>query len=130
MFNFIERLRNKPESHRKAFALGAALVLTLVIFGVWMTAIFPNVVTLRGTVAQDGSRSDSFTSSDSTETTKVELAAPAEKRGTFTFITDLRVNMAQAFQAVKIQWNSLSNYLNNVEYESTEEVHVFPSDRR
>jgi hypothetical protein len=40
MEKFLERLRQKPESEKKAFALSLAFFITLIIFTVWATSLF------------------------------------------------------------------------------------------
>lgn len=39
MRKLINNLREKPEEHKKAVALGSAFVITLIILGVWITTL-------------------------------------------------------------------------------------------
>lgn len=39
MKNILHKLHQKPEHHRKSVALGVSLIITLMIFGIWATAL-------------------------------------------------------------------------------------------
>ena len=39
MTNLLNRLHEKPEHHRKAMALGVSFIVTLMIFGIWISAL-------------------------------------------------------------------------------------------
>ena len=39
MKNILHKLHEKPEHHKKAIALGASLAITLMILGIWISAL-------------------------------------------------------------------------------------------
>jgi hypothetical protein len=40
MFNYLEKIREKSENHRRSFAFGLSMAITAVIFTVWISVKF------------------------------------------------------------------------------------------
>ncbi len=101
MHKFIETLRGKSETYRRAVAFGVSLAVTLVIVGVWVTTVFPNAVSEQAVLAKN-----------SVEKTKI-------KQGP---VATFQRNFAQSFSAIKTQWSSFSDYLKATNYEAQNEL--------
>lgn len=74
----IENLRGRPEHHRRKVAISVSFLVTVIIFAVWATAIFPG---------------------GSMQITKVDNTVEKEGKGE-TPLTVLRQGVAQAYQAI------------------------------
>ncbi len=55
MFDFIKNLQEKPEHHRRAITLISSLFISLVIFVVWLSVIFPTSVQTEKKLAESES---------------------------------------------------------------------------
>jgi hypothetical protein len=95
MYEFIEKLKKKPESYRRRFALGVSGGITAMLFVVWASVIFPT--TNRAILA---------TNSDSEEEQKEQ-----------TPITTLSSGVAQAYAALKASLSKVSTDSVNVQEE-------------
>ncbi|MEI7513597.1 MAG: hypothetical protein WCJ74_03190 [bacterium] len=52
MKNILHKLHQKPEHHKKAVALGVSLIITLMIFGIWVSTL-PSRLGVVGNVAKE-----------------------------------------------------------------------------
>ncbi len=100
MFGLIERLRNKSETYRHAVALSTSLLVTLMLFAVWMTITFPNAITGRPVVAQNN---------------RVTEEGPLDA---------LKQNSAQVFSSIKFQWDGFVKSLKETKYEFNNEIQI------
>lgn len=41
MYDYIEKLKSRPESHRRRFAFGVSGTITAIVFIIWASVIFP-----------------------------------------------------------------------------------------
>lgn len=101
MHKFIETLRGKSETYRRAIAFGVSLAVTLVIVGVWVTTVFPDAVSERAVLAKNLSEKNKI------------------KQGP---VASFQRNFAQSFSAIKTQWSFFSDYLKTTNYEVQNEL--------
>ncbi len=52
MKNILHKLHEKPEHHKNAVALSVSLIVTLMIFGIWISAL-PSKLSVVGGVAKE-----------------------------------------------------------------------------
>jgi|GEM_PF-2166501 len=100
--SIIENLRRKSENYRRGVAFGISFFVTLFIFGVWVTAIFPGTITSNSTLAK-----------------KVEPEQP---------IATFSRNVASAFSGVKFQFGSVFNYFKTTKVEENNEIIIVSPD--
>ncbi len=123
--NFLENLRNKSESYRRGVSAATALVVTLLIFGVWVTVIFPGILPQRGEVMANNSKNSQTQTLTQTQTQtqgQRQVAQVAEAG----IVQKFQVNLAQTISTVKIQWASISQYFKEVQYESENQIQIVP----
>lgn len=101
MFNFLERLRRRPEYYRRGVAFLGSLAITLAIGVVWGTVIFP------GSVSQNA---------------QANVISKNSPFATF------KKNIGSSFGAVKEQWGEVKGLLNQTSYDAPEETALEESD--
>ena len=52
MKNILHKLHQKPEHHKNAVALGASLIITIMILGIWVSTL-PSRINVVGAVAKE-----------------------------------------------------------------------------
>jgi amino acid permease len=103
MFGLIEKLRNKSETHRHIVAISTSLVVTLAIFVVWMTIVFPSAITGKPVIAN-----------------KENQAKP---------LSIFRQNVAASFVALKGQWGTISKSFKETKYESDNQIQIVSPEK-
>ncbi len=94
--SLIENLRGKSENYKRGVAFGVSLFVTLAIFGVWVTVLFPGTISNRTIVAQ--------------------RAKPEQPVATFSR------NVASALSAVKFQFASVFHYFKDMKVDTNNEI--------
>ena len=56
MYDYIEKLKNRPESHRRRVAFGVSGTITAIVFIIWASVIFPQ--TNRAIIAKSNPQSE------------------------------------------------------------------------
>lgn len=96
MKKYLNNLYNKPDHHKKRFALLASGTITLIIFGFWSLTVFPQ--TAQEQIAQE-----------TTESVAVKEVSPFESIG---------MNLASSLEALKNSLEELKNGIGSVDIEA------------
>lgn len=103
MLGLIEKLRNKSETHRHVVAISTSLMITLAIFAVWVTIVFPSAITGKPVIANKEN---------------------AEKP-----LSIFTQNVAASFVALKGQWGSMSKLFKETKYESDNQIQIVSPEK-
>lgn len=106
MSRLIENLRGKSETSRHGIALGVSFAVTLIIALVWVSVVFLNAPPSNNVTLA--------------EKAKIELGP---------FATFGR-NLAQPIAALKIQWQTVANYLKETKYQADAGLQVISTDEK
>lgn len=102
MFDLLEKIRSRPDSHKKTFSAVASLLVTLVIFGVWITAFSPI-----------------------TRTSEIISQAQSQDGP----MKNFNRNLAQSFGVIGDQLNFIKEYFSNESlYQSLNQIEFVPNE--
>lgn len=100
MGKYLDTLHQKPDHHKKRFALLASATITLFIFGIWSMVTFG---VNGGILARIKN-----TSTAPEKTAKIEISP----------LQSLRMNLSSSWEAFVTSFNELKNGMKNVDFET------------
>jgi hypothetical protein len=104
MFKYIEQLRQKPEGYRKRFAFFTTSVLTLAIFGVWITTLPSSI-------------------------DRIEQRAAKADTNTVSPVNAARQNLGTAIEGIKGQFDEAKEEINEAVLEGGNTLEESPDDQ-
>ncbi len=84
-------------------AIGGALLITMVIFGIWISILFPGTISSQATIAENNEVKD-----------RVEVSS----------LDRARANLGQSFEAVKVQWAKVVESFKETKYQATNQLEI------